>query len=279
MAWCQDTLAWYVDNSGNAALKARFADGVSSGRNLGGTGLSNPMKTFFGIENLKLKGRKVDGGYIVKGALPWVSNLGPDHIFGTIFESEGSARAKIVMFLADCGDPAITLHACPPFLAMDGTGTYAVQFRDAFVPDRSDPRRAARCRSSRASAPASCCCRPAWRLGLMRDCIAIMNEVAAAARPRQPLPRRSSRRISSDLLDRARNGGDDAGARPLRSGRPATGTRRDQASPASSAKPASRPRMRRCCIAARAAISRAIARSAGCARPISSPSSRRRPSN
>ena len=26
MAWCQNTLAWYVTNSGNAALKARFAE-------------------------------------------------------------------------------------------------------------------------------------------------------------------------------------------------------------------------------------------------------------
>lgn len=40
MTWCQDTLAWYVGNSGNAALKARFLDAVSSGTMLGGTGLS-----------------------------------------------------------------------------------------------------------------------------------------------------------------------------------------------------------------------------------------------
>src|SRR3981081_4426989 len=91
MAWCQNTLAWYVTNSSNPALVARFADGVSRGRILGGTGLSNPMKTFFGIEKLKLKGRRVDGGYVLRGALPWVSNLGPDPYFGTILEIEGRA--------------------------------------------------------------------------------------------------------------------------------------------------------------------------------------------
>src|SRR4051812_12648328 len=88
MAWCQNTLAWYVSNSSNPELTARFADDVSAGKILGGTGLSNPMKTFFGIEKLKLKGRRVAGGYTVRGALPWVSNLGPDHFFGTIFEIE-----------------------------------------------------------------------------------------------------------------------------------------------------------------------------------------------
>ena len=134
MAWCQNTLVWYVANSANQRLVARFADVVSSGATLGGTGLSNPMKSFFGIEKLKLKGRKVEGGYVVRGALPWVSNLGPDHLFGTIFEREDEP-GEIGMFLADCSNPAITLQPCKPFLAMDGTGTYSVQFRDVFVPD------------------------------------------------------------------------------------------------------------------------------------------------
>ena len=133
MAWCQNTLAWYAMNSGNPAL-ARFTDDVAAGKILGGTGLSNPMKSFFGIEKLKLKGRKVEGGYVVRGALPWVSNLGPDHFFGTIFEVEDKP-GEIVMFLADCSDPGVTLQPCKPFLAMDGTGTYGVQFRDVFVPD------------------------------------------------------------------------------------------------------------------------------------------------
>ena len=55
MAWCQDTLVWYILNSDNAALKAKFLDRAESGQLLGGTGLSNPMKSFFGIEKLKLK--------------------------------------------------------------------------------------------------------------------------------------------------------------------------------------------------------------------------------
>jgi hypothetical protein len=177
MAWCQDTLAWYVTNSSNQALVAQFEAGVGSGKILGGTGLSNPMKTFFGIEKLKLKGRRVVGGYVVRGALPWVSNLGEDHFFGTIFEIENKP-GEIVMFLADCSDPAITLQPCKPFLAMDGTGTYGVQFRDVFVSDDlilADPARPF-VKKIRAG---FILLQNGMGLGLIRDCIAIMNEVAS----------------------------------------------------------------------------------------------------
>ena len=176
MAWCQNTLAWYVTNSSNPALLARFADGVSSGKILGGTGLSNPMKTFFGIEKLKLRGRRVDGGYTVRGALPWVSNLGPDHFFGTIFEIEGKP-GEIVMFLADCSDPAITLQPCRPFLAMDGTGTYSVQFRDVFVPTELVLAEAAGPFVKKIRA-GFILLQAGMATGLIRDCIAIMDEVA-----------------------------------------------------------------------------------------------------
>ncbi len=174
MAWCQNTLVWYAANSDNPKLVAKFADSFATGKILGGTGLSNPMKSFFGIEKLKLKGRKVDGGYIVRGALPWVSNLGPGHFFGTIFERED--EPGIVMFLADCSDPAITLQPCKPFLAMDGTGTYGVQFRDVFVPDElilADPA-GPFVKKIRAG---FILLQAGMALGLIKDCVDIMDEV------------------------------------------------------------------------------------------------------
>jgi alkylation response protein AidB-like acyl-CoA dehydrogenase len=210
MAWCQNTLAWYVTNSSNPALVARFADGVSSGKILGGTGLSNPMKTFFGIEKLKLKGRRVDGGYIVRGALPWVSNLGPDHFFGTIFEIE-DRPGEIVMFLADCSDPAITLQPCKPFLAMDGTGTYGVQFRDMFVANDLILAETAGPFVKKIRA-GFILLQLGMALGLIKDCIAVMDEVAAPLGhvnrflPQQPADfRQLASELESETMELARD--------------------------------------------------------------------------
>lgn len=130
--WCQDALAWYVWCSDNAALKQRIGPELASGAVLGGTGLSNPMKTFFGIETMRLKGRRVEGGYSVKGALPWVSNLGSDHWFGAVFEREDGRPA---MAIVSCSGPGVKLVDAGAFMALDGTRTFGIQLRDAFVPD------------------------------------------------------------------------------------------------------------------------------------------------
>ena len=50
------------------------------------------MKSFFGIEHLRLKGKRSGGGYVVNGLLPYVSNLGDDHYFGAIFEVDDGGR-------------------------------------------------------------------------------------------------------------------------------------------------------------------------------------------
>lgn len=173
MHWCQSTLVWYIVNSENEALKARLLAECATGRKLGGTGLSNPMKTIFGIEQMKLRGEKVPGGYRVRGLLPWVSNLGPDHLFGAMFDT---AEGNRVMALIDCGDSAVTLKPCEPFLAMDGTGTFAVQIRDLFVPDDlilADPAMPY-VRKIRAG---FVLLQAGMAIGLIRDCVRMMEEV------------------------------------------------------------------------------------------------------
>ena len=141
MGWCQDACAWYVEQGASDTLRRELLPRLASGEVLGGTGMSNPMKYFASIERLALQGTRVPGGWRVCGRLPWVSNLGPDHVFGTAFmplgpDGEPRTGAGVeVMALVRCDWPGVTMTEVPPFLAMDGTGTYGLAFDEVFVPD------------------------------------------------------------------------------------------------------------------------------------------------
>ena len=132
--WCQDALAWYLSEADNPAPRQRYRDAVASGRQLGGTGLSNPMKAFSGLEPLALKGTRVAGGYRVNGRLPFISNLDDDHLFGGIFALEDAPERR-VMAVFRAGHAGVTLAHNAHFIALEGTGTFTVMMRDAFVAD------------------------------------------------------------------------------------------------------------------------------------------------
>jgi alkylation response protein AidB-like acyl-CoA dehydrogenase len=133
--WCQDAFAWYIFASANDALKENLGRRAAFGEALGGTALSNPMKTFFGIEQMRLKGERIDGGYRVKGLLPYVSNLGDDHYFGGIFQVEDGGSKRNVMAIFPCAAEGLSLSANTKFVALDGTRTFSVQLRDVVIPD------------------------------------------------------------------------------------------------------------------------------------------------
>lgn len=172
--WCQNALAWYVANSDNENLKQRILPGVASGTILGGTGLSNPVKALTGIEPFRLKAQKVDGGYIVKGALPWVSNLEAEHQFATVFEVEDDP-VHLVMAVIACSTPGVRLIESATFVALDATRTFAVQLRDVFVPAENvlaDPA-AAYIKRIRAG---FILLQAGMALGLIRNCMDVMRK-------------------------------------------------------------------------------------------------------
>jgi hypothetical protein len=137
MVWCQQVCGFYMAESGNPALMGAQLDRHASGEVLGGTGMSNPMKAYAGIEPLLLRARRVDGGWRVDGTLPWVSNLGPDHHAGVLagVDDPAADAPSEVMFLLRCDAPGLELRNCPSFSAMEGTNTWAVRCTDMFVPD------------------------------------------------------------------------------------------------------------------------------------------------
>ncbi len=134
MTWCQDACGWYLECSDNPWPREHLLPKLAAGERLGGTGLSNPMKHYSQIEALRLAAVETPEGFLVNGTLPWVSNLGPGHLFGTIFSVAGRGSPRDVMALVDCAEPGVSLRPCPPFMAMDGTGTYAVQFENVMIP-------------------------------------------------------------------------------------------------------------------------------------------------
>lgn len=142
MVWCQDVCGLYIQQSGNQVLIEKRLARHASGATLGGTGMSNPMKTFAQIETMLLRGRRVAGGYLVNGTLPWVSNIGPGHYRGAVFaignsSNSGAGAAVIapreVMFLLECDAPGALRKRCPEFSAMEGTNTFSVRLTDYFV--------------------------------------------------------------------------------------------------------------------------------------------------
>ena len=140
MVWCHDVCGVYMEQSGNPALMGDLLAKHGDGETLGATGMSNPMKTFAGIETFLLHAQKVAGGWRVNGNLPWVSNLGPDHYFGAVADVVVPDAAQTpdtpqreIMFMVRCDAPGVELRNCPSFSAMEGTNTWAVRLTDYFV--------------------------------------------------------------------------------------------------------------------------------------------------
>jgi alkylation response protein AidB-like acyl-CoA dehydrogenase len=91
------------------------------------------MKSCVGIEEARLKAKRVDGGYLINGVLPWVSNIGPEHVFhmgATLPDTPG-----LVIGLMHGSTAGLTLTQNAHFIGMEGTNTFACQFRDVFLPD------------------------------------------------------------------------------------------------------------------------------------------------
>jgi hypothetical protein len=120
MVWCQSTCAWYLLHSSNEAVREQYLNDVARGRLLAGTGMSNTVKHLAGIEKINLRAVRTPSGYQVSGSLPWVSNIGDNHlaIVAAHVENEG-----YIMFAVRCNASGVTLRRCLPFSGMEGTQT------------------------------------------------------------------------------------------------------------------------------------------------------------
>lgn len=132
MVWCHQVCGVYMEQSRNPHLGGEVLARHMRGQTLGATGMSNPMKTFAGIEQFLLRARRDGQGYVVNGTLPWVSNLGDDHYFGAVaaVETAEGEPPQEVMFIVRCDAHGVERRNCPSFSAMEGTNTWAVRLSD-----------------------------------------------------------------------------------------------------------------------------------------------------
>lgn len=136
VAWCQAACGLYLEESGNRALQGEWLGRHIRGEGLGGTGLSNPIKAFAGIEKLFLRATPQGEGYRLRGSLPWVSHLLPDGYCGVIasvVREDGSPEGGEVMVLLPGSAPGVELVPCPAFSGMEGTSTFAIRMNDVWI--------------------------------------------------------------------------------------------------------------------------------------------------
>ena len=129
--WCQTACAWYLHQAPNETVKQRYLSDILNGRVLAGTGMSNTVKHLADIEKNQLQAVKTEGGYTINGILPWVSNLGEDHIWA----NTAQIGNDYVMFITGGEHQGVSLIDCPEFCGLEGTRTYAIKFENVFVPN------------------------------------------------------------------------------------------------------------------------------------------------
>lgn len=130
--WCHLAVSTYLRLSNRPYLQQAILPSLESGRLSGGTGLSNPMKYYAGLERLILKAKRVDGGYVISGQLPAVSNLGPEHGFACIAHVNDEQR---IMAYISHDIEGLEQNEKVDFLGLNGSATYSCRLNDVFIAD------------------------------------------------------------------------------------------------------------------------------------------------
>lgn len=134
VTWCHIACVWYIQKSNNNYLRKYLLPQIATGKVLAGTGLSNPMKHFADIEKIALTAKPCQGGYIIDGLLPWVSNLGKGHYFAIVAKIVDTNEYLMAIISDDF--PGLTLKSTAHFIALEGSQTFSCQFREVFLPEQ-----------------------------------------------------------------------------------------------------------------------------------------------
>jgi|SRR5579859_4363290 len=132
LVWCQTVCAWYIQNGESQYLKEQVLPKIITGEILAGTGMSNPMKHFAGIEQIRVTAQRCADGYILNGSLPMVSNMGDNHYFGLVAKNED--EDTYLMAVVPGNLPGLAVGNVQGFIALDGSSTCSCKFKHVFMP-------------------------------------------------------------------------------------------------------------------------------------------------
>ncbi|UXR78614.1 MULTISPECIES: acyl-CoA dehydrogenase [unclassified Staphylococcus] len=133
--WCQLAFSTYLKNAEAPYFNQHLQQQLLSGKILGATGLSNPMKSFNDLETFNLSHHyNEQQQLIVNGRLPAISNIGPDHYFGAI--SKSTSSDELVMFIVQANQTGITMTEMSHFLGVNGSATFSIEMHDVLIPEK-----------------------------------------------------------------------------------------------------------------------------------------------
>jgi alkylation response protein AidB-like acyl-CoA dehydrogenase len=134
ITWCQTVCAWYIQNGESSYLKEQVLPKIITGEILAGTGLSNPMKHFAGIENIRITAQRCQDGYILNGGIPWVSNIKSEHYFAVVART--IEDESYIMAVVPGNLPGLSLGHGGHFIALEGSSTLSCKFKNVIVPSQ-----------------------------------------------------------------------------------------------------------------------------------------------
>ncbi|MBL0388801.1 acyl-CoA dehydrogenase [Tumebacillus sp. ITR2] len=132
--WCHLMAIDYVRRGQSEHLKQDLLPRMERGEVMGATGLSNAMKYYAGIEELKLHATQTSDGFRINGTLPFVSNLGETHWFAFLFQTDDGRR---IMGILPGYQEGLTLTERKNLLGMNATATYSCRFNNVLLPFES----------------------------------------------------------------------------------------------------------------------------------------------
>jgi hypothetical protein len=131
--WCHLAALISVRQSDNQNIKIGLLPLLETGKLIGGTGLSNALKFYAGLEPIRIKAERTNGGYILSGVLPSVSNLDRGHWFVIMAEIDKSSR---IMCILPVNTNRLKLMGRKDYVGLNGSATFSCIFNEVFVEDK-----------------------------------------------------------------------------------------------------------------------------------------------